>query len=78
MNEDTPFESKKESREINDWHNEHGEPDFTYLESLAEDESPLALEKLRSVALDLDVDFDMDTTRQEIVDRVRLVTESDE
>ena len=77
MTEKMNFE-KKEEQEVNEWHNEHGEPDFSYLERLALDDSPEALEKLRSVAMDLDVDFDMDTTRQEIVERVRLMAETDQ
>ena len=72
------FEDTKEEREINDWRNENGEPDFAYLESLALDDNPIALEKLRLVAIDLDVDFNLDTSRQEIVDRVRSVIDNDE
>jgi hypothetical protein len=33
-----------------DWLNEHGDPDFAYLQSLATDGSPGAIAKLTSIA----------------------------
>ncbi len=40
---------------MRDWRNEHGEPDFAYLQSLLADGGPEAIEKLRSIAEDMDV-----------------------
>lgn len=62
---------EEEIEEKEDWLNEHGEPDFKYLQSLALDSGPEALEKLRSIAGDLDVEFDDDTPPEELVGRIR-------
>ena len=43
--------------EMEDWRDEHGQPSFKFLQSLAKDGSFEALEKLRSIAQDLDVDY---------------------
>ena len=67
-----------ENGEINNWHNEHGEPDFSYLESLKEDDNIEALEKLQSIASDLDVDFSTTATAEELVDMIRLETQKNE
>jgi hypothetical protein len=56
---------------IENWRNEHGEPDFAYLQSLAKESDPGALEKLRSIAEDLDVDFDPGTSAEDLVERIR-------
>jgi len=68
-------EGKIENME--DWRNEHGQPDFEYLQSLAEDGSPAALEKLRSIAGDLDVGCDSGASTEELIARIRSATESD-
>ena len=67
-----------ENEEINDWRNEHGEPDFSYLESLKTDDSIEALEKLQSVASDLDIDFNTTTSADELIDLIRLATQKSE
>jgi len=67
-----------EIEEINDWRNEHGEPNFEYLASLASDGSPKALEKLKSIALDLNVDFDPNTSTADLIDRIRVATQNNE
>jgi hypothetical protein len=69
---------ENEVEEIDDWRNEHGEPDFEYLASLASDGGPIALEKLKSIALDLDVDFDPDTSTADLIDRIRAATQKNE
>lgn len=69
---------ENEVEEVDDWRNEHGEPDFEYLASLASDGGPLALEKLKSIALDLDVDFDSNTSTTDLIDRIRAATEKNE
>jgi hypothetical protein len=66
------------AEEVNDWRNEHGEPDFAYLQSLKDDGSPRALERLRSIASDLDVHLDSATPDDEIIGRIRLATQRNE
>jgi len=60
------------------WRNEHGEPNFTYLQSLAEDGGPEAMEKLRSIADDLDVVYDSDTTTENLIGKIRLAAQRNE
>ena len=77
------FKSKKSSfsndkiEDMEDWRNEHGEPDFEYLQSLAKDSSPEALEKLKSIAEDLDVEYDPGTSAEDLIDRIISSTRSD-
>lgn len=63
---------------MRDWRNEHGEPDFAYLQSLLADGSPEAIEKLRSVAEDMDVEFDSGTPPEKLMDLIRLSTTRNE
>ena len=63
--------NNKKIEAIENWRNEHGDPDFAYLQSLAKDANPESLERLRSIAEDLDVDFDPDTSTEELVERIR-------
>jgi len=67
----------KKIEEMEDWRNEHGQPDFEYLQSLAKDDSPEALEKLRSIAEDLDVEYGPGTSNEDLVKKIRLATRSD-
>ncbi len=62
---------------MEDWRNEHGEPDFEYLHSLVVDGTQGALEKLRSIAEDLDVNYDPNATAEELIERIRLAVSSD-
>ena len=68
----TPSEKKIE--DIKDWRNEHGQPSFKFLQSLAKDGSPESLEKLRSIAQDLDVTFGPNTTSEELIGGIRAAT----
>ena len=61
----------QEDSNIEDWRNEHGQPDFAYLQSLALDGSIEALEKLKSIAEDLDIGFDSNRSPDELVERIR-------
>ncbi len=70
--------SEEEIKEKEDWLNEHGQPDFEYLQSLAADGSEEALEKLRSIAEDLNVDYDSDASTEELIGRIRLATAENE
>lgn len=60
-----------ERREIEDWRNEHGLPDFAYLQSLATDGGPEATEKLKSIAIDLNVEGDLDAPPEELIEAIR-------
>jgi len=70
------LEEKKQEKE--DWLNEHGEPDFGYLKSLSNDGSPEALEKLNSIADDLNVERDRDISSEGLIERIRSVTSKNE
>ena len=59
--------------EIEDWRNEHGGPDFAFLKSLTKDGSIEALEKLHSIAEDLDVEYDSNIPPEELIERIRTV-----
>ncbi len=61
-----------------DWLNEHGQPDFEYLKSLAAEGSGEALEKLKSIAEDLDVEYDPGLSAGELIERIRAVTDENE
>ena len=67
-----------ENEDINNWRNEHGEPDFSYLESLRVSGDIEALEKLQSIATDLNVDFNTTTSVDELIDLIRLSTQKNE
>ncbi len=69
---------ENEAQEKEDWLDEHGEPDFKYLKSLANDGSPEALEKLNSIADDLNVERDEDISSEDLIERIRSVTSKNE
>jgi len=71
-------EKDNEIDDKEDWLNEHGQPDFKYLQSLATDSSPEALAKLESIAEDLNVEHDPDTPTEELIDRIRSATARNE
>ena len=64
--------------EKNDWMNEHGEPDFNYLNSLVQNAGPEAQERLRSIAEDLDIELHENDSLETIVDKIRSATQSNE
>ena len=68
----TPSEKKIEDME--NWRNEHGHPSNKFLQSLADDGGPGAMEKLRSIATDLDVSFGPNTSVEEIIGGIRAAT----
>ncbi len=70
--------NKAETGETEDWRNENGQPNFEYLQSLATDGSPEALEKLQSIAEDLDVEYDPDTSTDDLIERIRSATAENE
>jgi hypothetical protein len=70
--------SKDEIEETKDWLNEHGQPDFEYLQSLVADGSPEALEKLKSIAEDLGMEYDPNVPAEELIERIRAVVQGDD
>ena len=70
--------SKSETSAFEEWQDEHGNPNFEYLESLVKDGSPEALQELQYIADDLDVDYTTDNTIEELIGKIRLATEENE
>jgi len=68
-------EEKIEAKE--NWRNEHGHPSFEYLRKLAEDGGSGALEKLRSIAQDLDVEYSPGASAEDLIGEIRLATQND-
>jgi len=69
--------NKREKERVEDWRNEHGQPNFEFLKSLAEEESPLSLEKIKFIADDLDVAYNSSTSSKDLVEKIMLATQSD-
>ena len=70
--------SESETSDFEEWQDEHGNPNLEYLESLAKDGSPEALQELQSIASDLDVDFTTDNTREELIGKIMMTVEENE
>lgn len=70
--------NKSETEVVEDWKNEHGDPDFSFLQSLLNEGSPASREKIIQIASDLDVDFDDETPMEELVGRIRMATSENE
>ena len=68
--------SSREDRikKTEDWRNEHGQPSFEYLQSLAADGSLASLEKLRSIAEDLDLSFGSEASAEELIAKILAAT----
>lgn len=69
--------SDEKIEDMEDWRNEHGEPSFIYLQALVNDGSPEALEKLRAIASDLDVQYGPNTTAEELLGKIRSAVQDD-
>jgi len=70
--------TENNAQEKEEWLNEHGEPDFNYLKALASDGSPEAVEKLNSIADDLNVERDRDISSEDLIERIRSITSKNE
>jgi hypothetical protein len=73
-NNNNAIENKIKDKE--NWLNEHGNPSNRFLQSLADDGGPEALEKLRSIAADLDAEFGPGDSAEELIGAIRAATES--
>ena len=71
-------QKENEVEEIEDWRNEHGDPDFAYLQSLAITGTTEAVDKLKSIAEDLDIDLDPNASPDDIIDRIRMAVQKNE
>jgi hypothetical protein len=69
--------NENKNEKVEDWRNEHGQPNFRFLESLADEGGPLSSEKLRFIADDLDVAYDDSTSNKDLVEKIMLATQSD-
>jgi hypothetical protein len=59
-----------------DWLDEQDRPDFNYLNSLVSQDSPDALEKLRSIADHYDIEYNDHTPANELVDKITLALQN--
>ncbi len=75
-NIDTLDETRIE--ETKGWLNEHGQPNFEYLQSLANNGGQEAIEKLKSIAEDLSVNFSPNTPAEEMVGKIMSVVRQNE
>lgn len=55
------------------WLDEHGSPSFDFLQSLADNGN---LEKLRSIAQDLNAEYSPGDSAEELIDAIRIATGS--
>ena len=69
---------KDETQEIEAWRDEHGEPDFVFLRGLANAGTIESVEKLQSIAKDLDVSLDPNASADDIVDKITLAVQQSE
>lgn len=69
---------ENEIKEIDAWRNEHGNPDLAYLRSLATTGTIESLNKLKSIAEDLDVDLDPGASADDIIDKIRMAVKQNE
>jgi len=70
-----PQLSDDEIEKTDDWLDDHGQPDFEYLHSLATDAGPRAMEKLRFIAEDLDAEYDSNASAEDLIERIRSAAE---
>ena len=66
--------SEKKIEDKEDWLNEHGQPSFRFLQSLADNNNA---EKLKSIAADLDVNYNPGSSAEELVGEILSATRSD-
>jgi hypothetical protein len=69
--------SEDKIEDMEDWRNEHGNPSNEFLQSLADDGGPAALEKLRAIAEDLDAEFSPGDSAEKLIGAIRSATGDD-
>ncbi|PIS04590.1 MAG: hypothetical protein COT81_05840 [Candidatus Buchananbacteria bacterium CG10_big_fil_rev_8_21_14_0_10_42_9] len=60
------------------WIDEHGDPSYIYLESLAKEKTQEALEKLKRIANDHNVNYNAAVTAQDLVAMIVLATQHED
>ena len=55
-----------------EWLNEHGQPSYSYLKKLAEEDSIEARDQLIELAEQYRISYDSSTTTNELIERIRL------
>src|SRR3989344_4475305 len=70
-NDDSVYKDNKIDDKAN-WLNEHGQPSFKFLQSLVENNN---IEKLRSLASDLDVDYSSGSSAEELMGKIISATQ---
>jgi hypothetical protein len=68
-------ENNSETQKVEDYRNEHGQPSFEYLQSLVTENNEESLEKLKSIAEDLNVEYDADAAPSELVEMIMLTSQ---
>jgi len=56
-----------------DWLDEHGNPDYAFLKSLADEGTMESMEELRAIADEHDIPHTEVSTAQELVDQIMMV-----
>ncbi len=62
----------KENNNIATWLNENGQPNFDYLQALAQEGTVESLEQLKLIADDVNADYQENISALELVERIRL------
>ncbi len=78
LNEFTDRTEAARNAGVEEWLDEHGHPDFEYLESLVEEDTDEALKALRAIAEDLDVEYNEHATASELLEKIRLATQQND
>lgn len=69
---------RAKSKNAESWLNEHGQPNYKYLQDLTQEGSPESMEKLRLIADDLNVDYNSGTSQEELVEKIRLAIDQNQ
>jgi hypothetical protein len=72
------YKDEQEAKETENWRNEHGEPDFNYLQSLGKEGSSESIDKLKSIADDLNADYDPDASAEDLIETIRMAAQENE
>jgi hypothetical protein len=55
-----------------EWLNSHGQPSYTYLKKLADDDDPASKDELLELADQYNIPYDRSTTVNELVEKIRM------
>ena len=57
---------------MEEWLDKHGEPSFGYLQSLVDDGNPRAIEILKEIADQYNIDYGEEVNPEELVEKIRF------